>query len=470
MNNTINSTKMLNRLPNQRQEAIIFFKSLAKIVFPIALQNLISAAVSSADVVMLNFVGQKAIAAVSLASYIQFILFIFLIGLASGLTMLTVQYWGKKDTYTIETLFGFSLKLSVSFGLSFGILSFFVPELLMRIFTSEEPLIKIGAEYLRIVSVSYILMSISNVYQTVIKSVEHVKTVTAITVSALLLNILLNCVFIFGWLGFPKMGVKGVALATTIARIIEFALCIIIGSHVKELHLRWECLFRKNSILFKDFLRYTLPALGNECVWGVGWSMYAVVLGHLGQDIVAANSVVNILRNLGSIMCFGMAYGGAILIGKYIGADNLELAKRNASRLAKSTIFFGFLGSLFMILCTPLLYKFANLSLQALIYLKYVNYINALSLFGASINTVLICGIFRAGGDSKFGFILDTIAMWGVSVPLAFIIAFVLKLPPLVCFFIMYIDEYEKMAVIVYHYKSGKWLKNITRDFSNLQK
>lgn len=463
--NNINEGKSL---PDQKLEAKTFYKSLATIVGPIAIQNLISAAVSSADVVMLNFVNQKAIAAVSLASYIQFILFIFLTGLSSGLIMLTVQYWGKKDTYTIETLFGFGLKLSVSFGLIFALLAFIIPEKLMLIFTNEEPLIKIGADYLRIVSFSYVLMSVSNVYQTVIKSVEHVKTVTAITVSALLLNIILNAIFIFGLFGIPKMGVKGVALATTIARVIEFILCLIIGSKVKELNLRFECLFRKNNLLFKDFIRYTLPALGNECVWGVGWSMYAVVLGHLGQDIVAANSVVNILRNLGSVMCFGMAYGGAILIGKYIGEDNLSLAKRNASRLAKSTIFFGFLGSLFMILCTPLLYKFAKLSLQALIYLKYVNYINALSLFGASINTVLICGIFRAGGDSKFGFILDTIAMWGFSVPIAFICAFALNLPPLLVFFIMYLDEFEKMAIIVYHYKSGKWLKNITRDFSKI--
>lgn len=470
MINTNDNIKVETSLPDQRLERRTFYKSLAKVVLPIALQNLISAAVSSADVIMLNFVSQKAIAAVSLASYIQFILFIFLTGLSSGLIMLTVQYWGKKDTYTIETLFGFALKLSVSFGLIFGLLSFFIPEQLMKIFTDEEPLIKIGAQYLRIVSVSYILMSITNVYQTVIKSVEHVLTVTLITVSALLLNIFLNAVFIFGLFGSPKLGVQGVALATTIARIIECSLCVLFGFKVKELHLRLECLFRKNGLLFKDFIRYTLPALGNECVWGVGWSMYAVVLGHLGQDLVAANSVVNILRNLGSVMCFGMAYGGAILIGKYIGEDNLSLAKRNASRLAKSTILFGFLGSLFMVLCTPLLYKFARLSLQALIYLKYVNYINAISLFGASINTVLICGIFRAGGDSKFGFILDTIAMWGVSVPIAFIVAFVLKLPPLVCFFIMYLDEFEKMAVIVYHYKSGKWLKNITRDFSNIEK
>lgn len=471
MINTDNNIKVENSLPNQKLEAKTFYKTLATVVGPIAFQNLIGAAVSSTDVIMLNFVSEEAIAAVSLASYIPFILFIFLTGLASGMIMLTAQYWGKKDTYTIETLFGFATKLSAAFGLLFGLLSLVFPEYLMMIFTSDPELIPIGADYLRIVSISFILMSVSNVYETIIKSIEHVKTVTSISVSALLLNIVLNAAFIFGWGFFPKLEEEGVAWATTISRVIEFITCLIVGSRVKELNLNFKCMFRKNALLFKDFIHYTLPALGNECVWGTGWTMYGVILGHLGKDIVTANSIVNILRNLGSVMCFGMAYGGAILIGKHMGANELDLAKRNASRLAKSTIFFGVLGAVFMIACQPLMFMFADLSPeklspQAIEYMKYIIYISAISLIGASVNTVLICGVFRAGGDSKFGFILDTVAMWGISVPLGLLCAFVFNLPPLVVYTIMYLDEFEKIAVVVYHYKSGKWLKNITRNFN----
>lgn len=452
-------------LNEQKQESRDFYKSLFILVAPIALQNLISAAVSSADVVMLNFVGQSAIAAVNLASYIQFVLFIFLIGLSSGMTMLTSQYWGKKDSYSIETIFGFALKMSLAFGFVFSLLSLFIPEKLMRIFTTDDELISIGADYLRIIAVSYTLMSFSNVVESIIKSIEHTVIPTVITLAALFLNIFLNAVFIFGWFGLPQMGVKGVAIATVIARLVELILCLIVCSTLKTLKLRFNCLFRKNKVLFKDFIRLSLPALGNEFVWGTGWSMYGVVLGHLGSDIVAANSVVNVLRNLGSVLCFGMAYGGAILIGKYIGEKNLDLAKRNASRLAKSTIFAGFLGAVFMIACQPLLFSFADLNETAIGYMKYILYISALSLFGSSVNTVLICGIFRAGGDALFGFICDTIAMWAVSVPIGFIAAFALKLPPLVVYTIMYVDEFEKMAFIIHHYKSGKWLRNITRDF-----
>lgn len=448
-----------------KKESRQFYKSLFTIVGPIALQNLISAAVGSADVIMLGYVGQDAIAAVNLASYVQFILFLFFIGLSSGVVMLAAQYWGKKDTYSIETIFGIGVKIAASIGLVFGLLAFFVPEFLMKIFTNDKNLIEIGSEYLKVVSVGFLILAFSQIYQAVLKSIEMVRTVTAITTTALLLNIGLNAVFIFGLFGLPKMGVKGVALATTISRVIELAICVIVCARIKEIHFRLETLFRKNVVLLKDFVHYSLPAIGNEAVWGAGWSMYAVIMGHLGADLVAANSVVSVVRNLASVLCFGMAYGGAILLGKEIGANQMELAGRNASRLVKSTILAGLVGSVILGLCRPLLFMIADLNEQASYYLTPLLYINCLSLFGAAINTVLICGVFRAGGDAKWGFILDTFAMWAVSVPLGFFCAFVLHLPPLVVYLIVYLDEWEKMFLNVIHYKSKKWMKNITREF-----
>ena len=414
---------------------------------------------------MLGYVGQDAIAAVNLASYVQFILFLFFIGLSSGVVMLAAQYWGKKDTYSIETIFGIGVKIAASIGLVFGLLAFFVPEFLMKIFTNDKNLIEIGSEYLKVVSVGFLILAFSQIYQAVLKSIEMVRTVTAITTTALLLNIGLNAVFIFGLFGLPKMGVKGVALATTISRVIELAICVIVCARIKEIHFRLETLFRKNVVLLKDFVHYSLPAIGNEAVWGAGWSMYAVIMGHLGADLVAANSVVSVVRNLASVLCFGMAYGGAILLGKEIGANQMELAGRNASRLVKSTILAGLVGSVILGLCRPLLFMIADLNEQASYYLTPLLYINCLSLFGAAINTVLICGVFRAGGDAKWGFILDTFAMWAVSVPLGFFCAFVLHLPPLVVYLIVYLDEWEKMFLNVIHYKSKKWMKNITREF-----
>lgn len=442
------------------QEAKNFYKSLFHIVGPMAIQNLIVAAVTSADVIMLGYVGQTAIAASSLAGQIQFIIVMVATGLSSGLVMLAAQYWGKKDVQSIKILHGAALRISASFGIVFTIGAMFFPELLMKIFTNEEPLIKEGARYLRAVSLSYLFFSISQIFQAGFKSIERVKSVTIITTVALLLNIGLNAVFIFGF----KMGIIGVGIATTIARFIEMVLCIIYARTQKDVSFKISNIFTFNKVLNIDFIKFSLPALGNELVWGAAFATYSVILGHMGEDIVAANSVVNVIRQLASIMCFGMAYGGAVVLGKTMGSGDMELAERNAKRLVRSTILAGVAGSILLLCCFPIMPLLADLTPAAAHYRDLLMFINAFSITGAAINTVLICGIFRAGGDAKFGFIMDCISMWVVSVPLGLLAAFVFKLPPIWVYFILYLDEFEKMPVVVIHYLKKGWLKNITRE------
>ena len=442
------------------QGAKNFYKSLFHIVGPMAIQNLIVAAVTSADVIMLGYVGQTAIAASSLAGQIQFIIVMVATGLSSGLVMLAAQYWGKKDVQSIKILHGAALRISASFGIVFTIGAMFFPELLMKIFTNEEPLIKEGARYLRAVSLSYLFFSISQIFQAGFKSIERVKSVTIITTVALLLNIGLNAVFIFGF----KMGIIGVGIATTIARFIEMVLCIIYARTQKDVSFKISNIFTFNKVLNIDFIKFSLPALGNELVWGAAFATYSVILGHMGEDIVAANSVVNVIRQLASIMCFGMAYGGAVVLGKTMGSGDMELAERNAKRLVRSTILAGVAGSILLLCCFPIMPLLAELTPAAAHYRNLLMFINAFSITGAAINTVLICGIFRAGGDAKFGFIMDCISMWVVSVPLGLLAAFVFKLPPIWVYFILYLDEFEKMPVVVIHYLKKGWLKNITRE------
>jgi hypothetical protein len=179
-------------------------------------------------------------------------------------------------------------------------------------------------------------MPVSQIFQATLKSVEKVKTVTIITIVALSTNILLNAIFIYGWFGIPKMGIFGVALATLIARILEAVLCVTYASTRKDVSFNLGCFFRFDKILTKDFYKYSLPALGNELVWGTAFSVYSVILGHLGEDIVAANSVVNVVKNLATVLCFGMSYGGAIILGKQMGAGNLDVAERNATAIITS--------------------------------------------------------------------------------------------------------------------------------------
>ncbi len=452
------------------KDARLFYKQLFVLVGPIALQNLISAAVNSADVLMLNYVGQTALAASSLAGQVSFVLMLFYVGLASGLVMLTAQYWGRGDSYSIETLAGIALKISGAVGLVFAGASFFCPELLMRIFTNEPKLIQTGAEYLKIVSLSFLLMSVSQVYEAVFKSIEKVRIVTAITFITLTLNIILNAVFIFGLFGAPKLGIRGVALATTISRVVEILICIGVSFAVREVKLRPSVLFRKNTVLMRDFVHYSFPAMGNEVVWGLAFSIYSAILGRLGEDIVASNSVVAVVRELASVLCFGMAYGGAILLGKEMGGSNLEHARADASRLWRSVTVAGFLASLVILALRPLVLSMVTLTPTATHYLSLMLIISAVNIFGAAINTGFICGLFRAGGDAKFGLIMDSIAMWGVSIPLGLLAAFVLKLPPVWVYLILSLDEFEKIPFVIWHYRKDTWVKNITRDFDSEEK
>ncbi len=445
------------------QEAKSFYKDLRNVVQPMAIQNLISSAVNSADVIMLGYIGQTAIAASSLAGNVAFILFMISTGLSSGLVMLGAQYWGKKDTEAIKTLLGIGLRICCSVEIIVACIAAFYPRILMLIFTKNEALIAEGCRYLRAASFSYVCLSFSQMFQAGFKSIERVKIVTITSTTSLFLNIGLNAVFIFGLLGVPKMGITGVGIATSIARFIEMVICFIYAGRQTDIKFSVSCVFRRNKLLTRDFFKYSLPAVGNELVWGSAFAMYSVIMGHLGEDIVAANSVVNTVRQLGSVLCFGMAYGGAIVVGKYMGAGDMAVAERNASRLARVTIFSGVLGAVLLICLYPVLPYIADLNKTAAHYRNILLFINAYSLIGASINTVLICGIFRAGGDSKFGFVADIINMWCVSVPLGLLAAFVFKLPPLWVYFILFLDEFEKMPFVIHHYFKKGWLRNITR-------
>ena len=442
-----------------------FSRNLLRLAVPIVLQNLVTTAVSSADVIMLGFVSQDALAAGSLASQIMFILNLVYSGISSGVIMLAAQYWGKQDTLTIERIMGIGMRISILISTVFFILACFFPSLLMLIFTNDKELIATGIPYLRIVSFSYLFMSISQVYLCTMRTIERVIFATAANASALLLNIFLNAVFIFGLLGAPKMGIAGVALATTIARGIEFGICMLDALHFKVIRFRPAAIFERNKVLFADFMKYSLPAFGNEVSWGLAFSMYSVIMGHLGSDMVAANAVVVVARNLGTVACFGIANAGAILLGKSIGAGRMDTVKSDAYKFCRITFVSGIVGGVFIFLLRPLFLNMADLTPTAQGYLNIMLFINMYYVLGQAMNTAVICGVFRSGGDSKWGFICDTIDMWVYAVPMGFLTAFLLKLPPMWVYFIICTDEFVKIPFVYKHYKSYKWIKNITREF-----
>mgnify|MGYP001079060466 FL=1 len=441
-----------------------FYPQIVKLVVPIVIQNLLSAAVNSADVVMLNEVGQSSISAVSLAANYAGVLFMIYYGLGTGASMLSAQYWGKKDIQAIRVIEGIALRFSLIVSLCFSAFALFAPNLMMRLFTNDAELIAIGAEYLRVMSVTYLCWGVVEIYLSILRSIGRVTVSMVLNVMTFSLNILLNAVFIFGLFGAPKLGAKGVAIATAASRIIELIGCIIVSLFNKDIKLNPAYLFIRNKLLFKDFVRLSLPAAGNDVAWSVAFSMYSVILGHLGSDAVAANSFVVVVRNFGTVLCFGTASAGGILLGNVMGAGDMEHAKTYASKLMKLTVITGVIGGALVLAVTPFVLYFADLSDTAMHYLKYMLLINTYYIMGTAVNTTLIAGVFRAGGDSRFGLICDTIDMWCYAVPLGFIAAFVFKLPVLVVYFLLCTDEFVKWPWVIKHYRSGKWLKNITRE------
>ena len=440
------------------------YRAIFHLALPIMIQNLFSAAISSVDVLMLNSVGQSAISSVSLAVQYSSILFSVYYGLGTGATMLCAQYWGKGDLRAIEKVEGIALRFSVLISSLFAFPAMFIPELMMKVFTNDPELIGLGAEYLRIVSISYLCWSVSDIYLSVLRSIERVKTSTALNVGALLLNIVLNAVFVLGLFGSPKMGVRGVALATTISRLTQLVACFLVSAASKDIKIHLGNMFRKGGVLMQDFIRLSLPALGNDIVWGVAFSMYSVIMGHMGTDMVAANSISAVVRNFGCVMCFGIASASGIYVGKEIGAGHLEDAETGGVLSLRLTVAAGALGGILVGLATPVILRFASVSDTAAGYLKIMLLINTYYIMGAAVNTTLIAGLFRAGGDSRFGLICDTIDMWVYAVPLGFLAAFVFKLPPMVVYFLLCTDEFVKWPWVLSHYRSKKWLNNITRE------
>ena len=442
-----------------------FYSQILKLVVPIVIQNLLSAAVSSADVVMLNYVGQSSISAVSLASNYASVLFMVYYGLGTGATLLCAQYWGKKDLRAIRVVEGIALRFSLMITLVFSGFALLAPEWMMKLFTNDAELILIGAGYLRVMSLTYLCWGFIEIYLAVLRSIGKVTIAMVLNVLAFSLNIILNAVFIFGLFGAPRLGATGVAIATAASRIVELIGCVVVSLlFSRDLKLNPAYMFISNKALLKDFVRLSLPAMANDISWGVAFSMYSVILGHLGTDAVAANSLVVVARNFGTILCFGTANAGGILLGNVMGENDMERAKEYASKLLKLTVITGAIGGVLILIATPFILHFASLTETAMHYLKYMLLINTYYVIGAAVNTTLIAGVFRAGGDTRFGMICDTIDMWCYAVPLGFIAAFVFKMPVLVVYFLLCTDEFVKWPWVIKRYRSGKWLKNITRD------
>lgn len=441
-----------------------FYRELFVLVIPIVIQNLIASSVSVADTLMLGNVDQTSLSASGLAGQLMFLINVMFFGLNSALTILASQYWGKKDVKVISKILGIGLIIAMIVTVSFSAAAFFIPRHVMWIWTDDPELIAAGARYLRFVAPSYIFLGLFQPYLTILKSCERVVFSTAVSTAALFINVIFNYLLIFGHGPFPELGIEGAAIATSISCGSGALICLIDFLRQKVLPKSLRVMFGIPRALVVDFFKYSLPAFVNDVMWGLAFTVNSIIMGHLGSDIVAANAVVSSVRDLVTVVGFGISAAASIMLGKEIGENKLDVAKKDASSIVRVTVFSGLISGFVLLLISPFVPGLVDITETAIRYLQIMLYINIAYQMGQIINTVLIASIFRCGGNSKYGMVLDIICMWCFAVPLGLISAFVLKLPPLIVYVLMCTDEFAKMPFAVHHYLKGGWVRNITRE------
>lgn len=436
------------------------YKRIFRLVLPISFQQFMLALVGASDAVMLGKLNQNAMSAVSLASQVTFVFNLFMAAFIIGENMFVAQYYGKKDYANISKIFRLVLRISFLTAIPFWAGSLFFSVQVMCFFTDEPDLIMMGSKYLRYVGISYPLSAISQVCLTLMKNCGAVNQSSIIGSMTVLLNIIFNAVFIFGLLGFPALKITGAALATVTATAMQMVFSIIyLMRKMKHLKVRAP---KNNGNLKKQFRAKVTPVLLNELIWGGGFTMYSVIMGHLGADAVAANSIANISKNLVVCFCLGLGSGGGIIVGNELGAGRFEDAKRIGRILTRTSIIAGILSGLLLLVLSPAITGMVDLTPEAKKYLGGMLAVCSYYLVGKSVNSMTIGGIFPAGGDSRFGLLCDTVTLWCITIPLGYLCAFVCGFPILAVYFILNLDEIVKLPAVYWHYKKYGWIKNIT--------
>ena len=440
------------------------YKKLFTIVAPIAFQYFMASLVSASDAFMLGFLDQDSLSASSLAGQVAFVFSLFFMAFISGCNVLAAQYWGKKDHKTVEKVLALTMRYSLLVGAIFTLGALIFPEYIMRFFTNDPELVRLGGVYLRTVALSYALAGFSQAYFGIMKICDCAGLSSLIGSLSVVFNIIMNGLLIFGIGPFPEMGIAGAALATVLARAFECVFILAVMLRGKCPPLRVGLMFRLgNPVLHKDYIKYTTPLLLNQLGWGGGVTMYSVIMGRLGSDAVAANSIASIVRCIIASLCWGIAAGVGIIIGGMLGRNETEDAKRAGGRFVRLSLVIGTGSGVVILALTPIILKVITLNDQAQYYLKYMMFMAAYYIIGNSLNSTIIGGIFPAGGDTRFGMICDIVTLWCVVVPMGMIAAFWLKLPVLAVAFILTLDEFVKIPAVYKHYVKYKWVKNITR-------
>ncbi len=441
-----------------------FYRTLWALSVPIVLQNLITFGVGFSDNVMVGGLGANAIAGVFMGNQVQTLLQMFMLGIAGAMQILTAQYWGRRDTGRIRSIVAIAFRITLGITVVLGLATAVFPAWILGLFTNDPLVVAQGVQFLKYMAFSYVFFGVSQLLVSAMRSVESVKIGMYVSIGTFVVNLFLNWVFIYGALGAPAMGVAGCALSTLVARIVEAgAMVLYVGLGDRKLRMRFHDLLRFDALLRNDYFRFGLPVIAGQIVWAINNLASSAILGRLGAEAIAATSITNMLYVLVSIVIMGLSAGVGILTGKTVGAGEFEKMKLYAKTIQVMFLVIGLCaGAVVLLLRSPFLQIYNIDAATRAVSLQFMAVL-AVTIVGTSYQGMCLGGLVRAGGDTSFVFLNDTVFVFLTVLPSALLAAFVFHTQPWVVFACLKSDQITKMAVAVVKINRFKWMKNLTR-------
>lgn len=440
-----------------------FYKTVAGIAIPIALQNFITTGVNMMDSVMIGMVGETELSAVSLANQFISIYQILCMGIGLGASVLVSRYYGMKEMGALKKAVAIMIRMSIGLAAVFGLITLMKTEQVMRIYTTENDIIRLGVQYLRYSVATYFLLGLSLNCTIVLRSVGQVKISLFTSIAAFFVNVSANYIFIFGKFGVPAMGVAGAAIGTLIARLLEFSIiCGYLLFADNRMSFRIRHLFIKTGDLRKEYIRISIPVLLSDAIHALGHNFFVMIIGRLGASFVAANAITGVTQQLSSVVIQGFSEAGAIVTGITLGEGNKEKAKEQGYALLGLGFLFGLISSGIIMSISDLMIRAYNISPETEeIARELMSAMVIITLFTAT-NSIMTKGVLRGGGDTKMLVIVENLFAWVVAIPFGVLAGFVWHLSAFWIYIFLLSDQILKAVWGVFRFRSGKWIKKIS--------
>ena len=447
-----------------------FYKSFFSLLSILALQNMIVLSVNLIDNLMIGNYSEDALGGVATVNQIQFVFQQVLMGSGDALVVLGSQYWGQQRTEPIKKILNGGLILGLGFGIILFTLASFIPEQMVALFTTKPEQIAFGAEYLRTIKFTYLIFPISFILLSSLKSVETVKIAFVTSIISLFVNASINYTLIYGHFGFPQMGVTGAAIGTLVARIIELCviLCFIFGID-KKLSFKLKDFTKFDKALILDYIKTSIPFVVVAALFGLSTALQTVILGHLdltnvSGDPIAANSISSTMYMMLKVAAVGASNAAAIIIGKTIGQNQIGKVKEYAKTLQIIFLAIGILTSITLFsIRTPILSLYKGITPETYALANSFILVLCVTCIGTSYQMPVMTGVIRGGGDSTFVLKNDLVSIWGIMLPMSFIAAFVLKLPPVAIVFCLNSDQIFKCGAACVKVNRFNWIRKLTK-------